>query len=114
MIIRHLLFPSTLSLLFGAGGAEEPAPPRTVELRAGELTLVIGNEADHGAGRTGYIGIWSLTSVHEPTNVFVPRYAGWIQSRNRATVTRGSDAEGVIQHLDGDGKLTARQTFKVV
>jgi hypothetical protein len=110
----YFLLPSVFSLLVGAIGAEEPARPQTVELRAGELRLVLGNEADHGAGRTGYIGIWSLTSVHEPTNLFVPRYAGWIQSRGRASVTRVSDVEGVIQHLDEAGRPTIRQTFKLL
>jgi hypothetical protein len=79
-----LLLPSVFSLGLAAISPEQPAKPQTVELHAGELTLVLGNEADHGAERTGYIGIWSLTSVHEATNVFVPRYAGWIQSRGRA------------------------------
>jgi hypothetical protein len=55
---------------------QEPGGSQTVELRAGELTLLLGNENDHGAGRLAYIGIWSLTSIHEPTNIFVPRYAG--------------------------------------
>jgi hypothetical protein len=63
---------------------------QTAELRAGEIALVLGNEYDHGAGRAGYIGIWSLTSVHEPTNVFVPHYAGWISRRHRATVSRAA------------------------
>jgi hypothetical protein len=111
---RYLWLPSAFSLLAIAATPEEPAKPRTVELRGGELTLVIGNEADHGAGHTGYIGIWGLTSAHEATNVFVPRYAGWIQSRNRATVTRLSETEGVIQHLDAEGKPSTKQTFQIV
>ena len=32
---------------------------QTVQLDAGEPTLLLGNEFDHGAGKTGYIGIWS-------------------------------------------------------
>jgi hypothetical protein len=111
---RHLWLPSIVSLFAVSAAVEEPAKPQTVELRAGDLTLVLGNEADHGAGRTGYIGIWSLTSVHEPTNVFVPRYAGWIQSRGRATVMRVSEGDGFIQHLEADGKPSIKQTFRVV
>ena len=88
--------------------------PVTIQLSHGELTCVLGNEHDHGAGRTGYIGMWSLTSIHNPRNAFVPRYAGWIQYRTRAMVTRVSDAEGVIQHYDGDGNQTVRQTFKLI
>lgn len=94
--------------------AGETAPAQTVELRGGELTLLLGNEADHGAQRPGYIGLWSLTSVRQPVNVFFPRYAGWIQRRHRATVTRVSGLEGMIQHLEPDGRLTIKQTFKIV
>ena len=87
---------------------------QTVELKAGELTCLLGNEADHGAGKTGYIGIWKLTSIHEPRNLFFHRYAGWIQHRERATVTRLSESEGVIQHFRKSGAPTTRQTFKLI
>lgn len=91
----------------------EGSGKQTVELKAGNLTLVIGNEYDHGAGKTGYIGIWSLTSVHEQRNTFFHRYAGWIQHRNRANVERVSDNEGVIQHFLPGGRVSTRQTFKI-
>ncbi|MBL7042632.1 MAG: hypothetical protein ISR77_28610 [Pirellulaceae bacterium] len=87
---------------------------QTVELKAGELTLLLGNEFDHGAGKTGYIGIWNLTSVHEQRNIFFHRYAGWIQHRHRANVERISDSEGAIQHFLPDGRIWSRQTFKIV
>lgn len=92
----------------------EATGKQTVELKAGELTLVLGNEFDHGAGKTGYIGIWSLTSVHEQRNTFFHRYAGWIQHRYRANVERVSENEGAIQHFLPDGRVSTRQTFKVV
>ena len=100
----------------GIGLLQVQERPRfqTVELRAGEIALLLGNEYDHGSGRTGYIGIWSLTSVHEPTNLFVPHYAGWIHRRNRANVTRISDTEAVIQHLAADGTPGTRQTFRLI
>lgn len=94
--------------------AGEAAQPQVVELRAGELTLVLGNEADHGAGRAGYIGLWSLTSSRQSTNVFFPRYAGWIVRRNRATLRRLSEREGEIQHSEPDGRPTIKQTFRIV
>ncbi len=51
-----------------------------IVLTAGDLRVVVGaNEAGEGAWadhRAGYNGIWSLTSRHNPTNVFVPAYAG--------------------------------------
>lgn len=105
---------SALGAIALSAAADEIPQRQTVELRAGELTLLLGNEADHGSGRAGYIGLWSLTSAHEPANVFFPRYAGWIQRRNRATVSRVSDAEGVIQHLETDGRPTIKQSFRIV
>ena len=112
--LLRLLSPGLGALAAVALATDGPSQPQTVELRAGDLTLVLGNEADHGAGRTGYIGIWSLTSAHEPANIFFPRYAGWIQQRNRAAVTRVSDVEGSIQHLEPDGRPSVKQTFKLV
>ncbi len=107
-------FLAVLSMLCAAAAAQETGRRETVELRAGELTLLAGNEADHGAGRTGYIGIWSLTSIHQPANVFVPKYAGWILHRNRATVTRVSASEAVVQHLDPRGAPSSTQRFRAV
>lgn len=104
------LFAVVVSLSF----AGQATKPQTVELRGGELTLLLGDETDHGAQRPGYIGIWGLTSLRQPTNVFFPRYAGWIQRRSLAAVTRVSDTEGVIQHLDPGGSRTIKQTFKIV
>jgi hypothetical protein len=111
---NRMLFISLLFLTCAAAAAQGPVKPQTVELRAGELTLLLGNEYDHGANRTGYIGIWRLTSIHEPTNVFVPQYAGWIHRRGRATVTRLSETEAVIQHLESDGRPSTKQTFRVI
>jgi hypothetical protein len=115
-VTRRTLLGCGIGLLEPVIKAQEPVRRRfqTVELRGGELTLLLGNEYDHGAGRTGYIGIWSLTSVHEPTNVFVPHYAGWIHRRNRADVRRISGTEGVIQHFETDGTPGTRQTFKLI
>lgn len=88
--------------------------PRAIALRAGELTLVLGDQADHGGGGTGYIGAWSLTSQHEATNVFVPRYAGFIQGRATARLWRLPGAAAAIQHVDAGGTETIRQTFQLV
>ena len=93
---------------------KKPAEKQTVELKAGDLTMVLGNEFDHGAGKTGYIGIWSLTSVHESRNTFFPRYAGWIGKRTRANVEKISETEGVIQHFLENGQTWTRQKFKIV
>jgi hypothetical protein len=112
-VTRRTLVQCGAGLLPPLKGQDRPAF-QTAELRAGEITLLLGNEYDHGSGRTGYIGIWSLTSVHEPTNIFVPHYAGWISRRNRASVTRASPREGVIQHYDADGTARTRQTFTLI
>ncbi len=100
--------------LIASAPAQAEAGAQTVDLAAGELRLVVGNEADHGAGRTGYIGIWRLTSVHEPKTLFVPKYAGLITHRNRATVTRVSSTEASIQHFNADGSQSTKQTIRLV
>jgi len=94
--------------------AAQAVSPETVEIAAGDLTLLLGNEYDHGAGRDGYIGIWRLTSVEEPTNVFVPQYAGWIHRRNRATVEASSATVATIRHLESEGQPASWQTFEVI
>lgn len=94
--------------------AEEPVRPNAVEIKAGELTVLLGNEYDHGAARNGYIGIWRLTSVHEPTNIFVPQYAGWIHRRSGAAVTAVSPTVATIQHLGPGNRLSSQQTFEVI
>ena len=111
---RCYVLPFAIVIVVFAGKVAVGDDPVSIELVQGELMCTLGNEKDHGAGRTGYIGLWSLTSAHNPRNAFVPRYAGWIQQRQRATVTRVSDAEGVVQHYDADGNETVRQTFKLV
>ena len=42
----------------------------------GDLTAVIGDNAEHGAHRKGYNGVFSLTSRHHGETLFVPAYAG--------------------------------------
>lgn len=46
------------------------------ELKTGEITALVGDNTSHGQHKNGYNGLWSLTSVHEPRNLFVPLYAG--------------------------------------
>ena len=47
-----------------------------IELRAGDLTAVVGDNSACGDHRAGYNGLWSLKSAHQPANLFVPSYAG--------------------------------------
>ena len=73
-----------------------------VTIKAGDITAVIGNHADHGSGRTGYIGIHSLTHTEEADNLFFPRYAGIITARNRASVKQISETEALLAHFSND------------
>jgi hypothetical protein len=117
MGLCYRAFPAILlSLQLSASSSqiEKTSVPQIAEIRAGELTLLIGNEYDHGAAREGYIGIWRLTSIHEPTNIFVPQYAGWIHRRNRATVKAVSADEAIIQHLGADRTPNTKQIFRVI
>jgi hypothetical protein len=111
MVTRLLLFALVVS---GSLSTGQQSDRQTAEFRTSELRLLVGNEYDHGAGLTGYIGIWKLTSIHEPENLFVPKYAGFITHRTRATVTKASESEVVIQHFDPEGRPFIRQTIRVV
>ena len=80
---------------------EMPAPVDGLiraTLSAGDITVVVGNHADHGAGKTGYIGLHSLTHIAEGTNLFVPRYAGIITSRSQASIVRDGATGAWLQH----------------
>ncbi|MBI3412283.1 MAG: hypothetical protein HY040_28525 [Planctomycetes bacterium] len=44
--------------------------------RAGNLTAVIGDNAEHEEHRAGYNGLWRLTHRTEAANLFVPSVAG--------------------------------------
>ena len=85
--------------------AAQPEMPAPVDglvraaLSAGDITAAVGNHADHGAGRTGYIGLHSLTHAAEGVNLFVPRYAGIITARNRASLVRVSGTEAWLAHF---------------
>lgn len=44
--------------------------------KAGDLTAVIGDNAEDGQHRAGYNGVWSLKHATCPRDLFVPAYAG--------------------------------------
>src|SRR3954469_13921372 len=44
--------------------------------RSGDLTAVIGDNAEGPNHRAGYNGVWSLIHKAEPTNLFMPTVAG--------------------------------------
>lgn len=44
--------------------------------RAGDLTAMIGDNAEHKGHRAGYNGLWSLRHRREEANLFVPAVAG--------------------------------------
>lgn len=49
----------------------------------GELACVFGDCTNHGAGKSQYSGIWSLTSLHQIHSAFVSSYAGAVFSHHR-------------------------------
>lgn len=93
--------------------AQEKQGPVTVTLHGGNLTCVLGDHQDHGAGKPGYIGIHKLTHKAEPESPFFPPYAGLIIARDQATVRKISEQVGEILHLR-DGKETYKMRFTLV
>ena len=98
-----------LGLLPCLVGAQE-ATMHSATLRAGDLTVVIGDDSDHGAGKAGYEGIWSLTHTQRDVNVFRPIYAGVIAHRQPCTVVRLSETAAEIRREGG----AAVERFEVV
>ena len=77
-VTRRTFLGCGMAFLRPGSRTQGPGGSQTVELRAGELTLLLGNEGDHGAGRPGYIGIWSLTTyMSRPTHSFPVTPAGF-------------------------------------
>lgn len=64
-------------------------------VNVGDLAVLFGDSTGHGAGRTGYCGIWALTSAHDPHNAFVSSYAGAIFNSHRG-------AEVALRRLASD------------
>lgn len=106
-----------LLLLAPCSRAQEgPAPVddlQQVTLQAGDITAVLGNHADRGSGRTGYIGLHSLTHTVEAENLFVPQYAGLIINRAQASVTQAAPTEGTIVHFS-NGQPRQKMRFRAL
>jgi len=90
--------------------AQEVEPMHSITIAAGDLTVVIGDSTDHGAGRQGYEGIWSLTHVQRDVNVFRPIYAGVIAHRQPCTVVQVGDTAVEIRR-EGNAAV---ERFEVV
>jgi hypothetical protein len=58
-----------------AAAAAEASPGQT-ELKAGELTAILGDNSAAGEHRSGYNGIWSLRHAACSRDLFVPSIAG--------------------------------------
>lgn len=82
----------------------------SVTIKAGELTVVIGDSSDHGAGRQGYEGVWSLTHTQRDINVYRPIYAGLIAHRQPCEAVRISETAAEIRREGVD----AVERFEVV
>jgi len=61
----------------------EPSPTHSEIVNCGDSSILFGDSTCHGMGRTGYCGIWSLTSAHQPHSAFVNSYAGFIFNSQR-------------------------------
>jgi hypothetical protein len=88
-------------------GADEAMHTVTIEI--GDLRVIIGDDSDHGAGKTGYEGIRHLSHVRRPENVYVPVYAGLIAHRQPCTVKPVGDTAAEIRR---EGS-TAWELFEV-
>jgi len=58
------------------GVADPPEPAGHVELTAGDLTAVVGDNSAHDQHRAGYNGLWSLRHAAGTRSIFVPTLAG--------------------------------------
>ena len=72
----------------------------SVTIKAGDLTVVIGDSSDHGSGREAYEGVWSLTHTERDVNVFRPIYAGLIAHRQPCEVVAISETTAEIRRTD--------------
>ena len=61
-----------------------PAPASPVQVtNRGDLFAIFGDSTAHGMRGSGFCGIWSLGSAHEPHNAFVSSAAGFIFNSHR-------------------------------
>ena len=88
--------------------------PNHVTLSLGDLSLVLGDHRDRGAGVKGYVGIIKLTHRVEDFSPFVPIYAGLIFGGRQATLKRKSDSEGEIQIFAAPGRPGRLLRFTLV
>jgi len=83
---RRRALKSLASLALAGGGlrgattrravAREPEAAGHVELQAGDLTAVVGDNSAHDQHRAGYNGLWSLRHAADDRSIFVPSLAG--------------------------------------
>ncbi|HZP80966.1 MAG TPA: hypothetical protein VFB21_04955 [Chthonomonadaceae bacterium] len=95
--------------------AAEKEPPSPVALvNRGELSVLFGDSTTHGMGRTGYCGIWSLTSAQQPHNAFISSYAGFIYNSQRGRpVELRRLAEDQVEFVLNDPGSHTRALFTV-
>ncbi|GMU91567.1 MAG: hypothetical protein AMXMBFR4_06250 [Candidatus Hydrogenedentota bacterium] len=88
-------------------------PAHTVTLRAGDITLVVGDHYEHeNSGRENYEGIHHLSHRLRSSNVFCPLYAGMIGVRQPCQIEQVDESTARITKGDGDDRVV--ETFKVV
>jgi len=62
-------------------------------LRCQELVCTVGNNVGRGTHRAGYNGVFELTSIHQPENLFVPQFAGLNLEHVFDASPRGNDRD---------------------
>ena len=112
--MRPALALMTLAIagLVSVASAQDGADPtvHSITIEAGDLKVIIGDDSDHGAGKTGYEGIWHLSHRLRPDNIYVPVYAGLIAHRQPCSVVQVNDTTVEIRR---EGQTTIER-YQVV
>jgi hypothetical protein len=82
----------------------------SITIEVGDLKVIIGDDSDHGAGKTGYEGVWHLSHTQRPENIYVHKYAGLIAHRQPCFVTQVDDTTVEIRR---EGQTTV-ESYRVV
>jgi len=93
-------------------GKSDPSLAHTEIVNCGDLSALFGDSSCHGMGLSGYCGIWSLTSAHQPHSAFVNSYAGFIFNTHRGRpVELRRPGEHQVEFRLKDPSLHSRAVF---
>lgn len=111
-MLRTAVLPAAACLIAMPLAAQDEGeqPVHSVTIEVGDLKAIIGDDSDHGAGKTGYEGIWHLSHTLRPENIYVSKYAGLIAHRQPCSVVRVDETTVEIRR---EGQ-SAVESFRVV